>query len=507
MRKEKKFWSYVLEIGKLLGILVGATLLGDIFRYAGFPETNIVVIYIFAILLVARFTKGYLYGIVASVIGIACFNYFFTRPYHTLRVDDPSYLITFVVMLITALMTSALTSREKWMRQEATRKGRESQILYHLSNQLSDASEIDEVIKIAVESFSSFMESNIGCMYVGDQVEHFYYQQFGDKQLQRELPSLDQYATDFENLKQDYLMIEQSRWYPVYGHGKPLAFLVVDELVKESFLIKNSELFHTMLENLALAIERIEITLERMRVQQNMQREMERANLLRAISHDLRTPLSGIMGTAEMLMDMTEQTDGRQKLLHEIYQDADWLKSLVENILSMTRIQDGKITLHKEMEALEEIIASAVMHVEKNHTNREIGVDIPEDFQLVPVDAKLIEQVITNLLENAIKHTKMEEAITIAVEYTAQEALVTVFDEGEGIAKEDEGNLFQIFYTSKVRAADVKKGIGLGLTICKTVVEAHGGTILGRNRKDGKGAEFQFTLPLATSKNSALIEE
>lgn len=224
--------------------------------------------------------------------------------------------------------------------------------------------------------------------------------------------------------------------------------------------------------------------------------ERERANLLRAISHDLRTPLSGIMGTSEMLMDMTDKEDRHQELLQGIYQDADWLKSLVENILSLTRLQDVKIVIQKEMEAIEEVIGCAVAHVERSFPEREIQVEIPEEFRLVPMDAKLIEQVITNLLDNAVKHTRPQEAITVSASYTEDELLVSVRDEGEGIAEADVSNLFKIFYTSKTRSVDVKRGIGLGLTICETVVNAHGGTIIGRNRTDRKGAEFIFTLPL-----------
>lgn len=123
-------------------------------------------------------------------------------------------------------------------------------------------------------------------------------------------------------------------------------------------------------------------------------------------------------------------------------------------------------------------------------------MEIPDDFKLVPMDAKLIEQVITNLLDNAVKHTKAGENITVLADYDEENVLVTVQDEGEGINREDVPNLFRIFYTSKTRSSDVKRGIGLGLTICETVVKAHGGTITGRNRTDGKGAEFIFTLPL-----------
>ena len=129
MDNHKKYVLWMMDIAKLLAVVCGATLLGILFVKSGFPETNIVVIYIFAVLLVARFTKGYFYGILSSVVCLLCFNYFFTAPYHTLAVNDPSYMITFCIMLITALITSALTTKEKLMTMEATRKGMESQTL------------------------------------------------------------------------------------------------------------------------------------------------------------------------------------------------------------------------------------------------------------------------------------------------------------------------------------------------------------------------------------------
>ena len=192
---------------------------------------------------------------------------------------------------------------------------------------------------------------------------------------------------------------------------------------------------------------------------------------------------------------MTEETDRRYDMIQGIYHDADWLKELVENILSLTRLQDGKIHVNKEMEALEEVAACAVERIEKASPDREIQITLPEEFYLVPMDGKLIQQVITNLLTNAVKHTKKEEKIELIIGYENDRATVTVRDEGEGLADTDVPNVFQMFYTSKERAADVKRGIGLGLTICKTIVEAHGGGIAGRNRTDRRGAEFTFWLP------------
>ncbi|MGM9940624.1 MAG: DUF4118 domain-containing protein [Bulleidia sp.] len=500
LNEYRKYAQDVKDLLTLIAVVGIVTLLGLLSVQTGVPETNVVVIYIFAVLLVARYTTGYFYGILASVICLLCFNYFFTAPYHTLQVNDPSYMITFLIMLVTAVITGTLTTKEKMMTMEATRKGMESQTLYQLSSRLSDAADIETVAGIAAESISHLLQVNVGCVYTGTLVDPVYIQQVGDTQIHRSTGDLDELRGRATDLRTDYIESDGEWMFSVNGQNRLMAVILIDGRLAESQLCEKRELIHSMIENIALALERIEITMERSRDRQKMERESERANLLRSISHDLRTPLSGIMGSAEMLMDMMDQDDPKQKLLQGIHQDADWLKSLVENILSLTRLQDGKILVHKEMEALEEVIDCAAAHVEKNHPGRIIQVEIPDDFRMVPMDAGLIEQVMINLLDNAVKHTTLQEAITVRVTYTDACAEVSVMDEGEGIAKEDEGNLFQIFYTSKTRAADVKKGIGLGLTICETVVKAHGGTITGRNRTDRKGAEFIFTLPLREEK-------
>ena len=452
MQKQQEI---LIGLLRLAVIVAAATLLGKGFVILGFPETNIVVIYLLAVLLTARFTSGYQYGVLSAMVSLLCFNYFFTEPYHTLSVDDPSYLITFTIMLITSLLTSALTTKEKLLTKEANEKG-----------------------------------------------EAMYIQQVGEEQIHRNISEPEELRRRFSNLRTESVREEDGWYYPINGSESLLGIVKIEKNVPEEELESKKNLLHSVLENISMAMERIEVTVARIKDRENMERERERANLLRAISHDLRTPLSGIMGTSEMLIDMTKKDDRRQELLRGIYQDADWLKSLVENILSLTRLQDGKILIHKEMEAIEEVIGCAVAHIERSYPDREIQVEIPDDFRLVPMDAKLIEQVITNLLDNAIKHTKKEEMITVCAAYENQTLLIIVRDEGEGIAQEDIPNLFQIFYTSKTRSADGRRGIGLGLTICETVIKAHGGTIVGRNRTDRKGAEFLFTLPFTKGEES-----
>jgi len=342
------------------GFLLLASAVGICFRELHFQESNIVIVYMLSVLLTSRFTEGYVFGLTASVIATFLFNWLFTKPYYSFAVYNPGYLITFVIMTITAICTSALTTRVKEDAVRAQEKEAE---------------------------------------------------------------------------------IEQERY---------------------------------------------------------------RGNLLRAISHDLRTPLSGIMGTSEMLIGMTSEDDPRHEMAVGIHKDADWLHSLVENILSLTRLQDGRLKIKKEPEALEEVIGGAIALILKRAPEQKIQVEMPEEVLMIPMDARLMEQVFVNLLDNAVKHSEPSDQITITVEAPERESgiRIEVADRGEGISDADLPNIFETFYTSSTRDADSKQGIGLGLAICDTIIKAHGGSIRAENRADGKGAVFTLKIPVNKEEGS-----
>ncbi|EGO64100.1 sensor histidine kinase [Acetonema longum] len=253
---------------------------------------------------------------------------------------------------------------------------------------------------------------------------------------------------------------------------------------------------------IALAANHFRTVRQRTRVTEEILRERFRGNLLRSISHDLRTPLAGIIGTSEMLMNMTAQNDRRYPLIAGIHKDADWLHSLVENILSLTRLQDGKPVLNKQKEAAEEVVGAAIHHISRYYPEYEITVQVPDELLLIPMDARLIRQVLINLLDNAVKHTALQDEISVSVTTDQEDlqnnmyAVFAVRDRGNGIADSELPHIFQMFYTSRVKPDDAQPGIGLGLPICDAVVKAHGGSIMARNRTDGPGAEFIFKLPL-----------
>ena len=482
-------------------LIVAATGIGQLFRYVGFPETNIVVVYIFSILLIARFTRGYAYGIMASVIATGAFNYFFTEPYFTFSVNDPTYFVTFGIMTVTAFITGALTSKVKQNAVDAREKESEASALYKLTNRLTDAVDMSDIAGIATGTISGIMGCRAACLCFdekGRPERSFIQQQDAEKQIRRKTDNPTEIRRRIERLRSACDVNGEFCDWPIYGREAILGIMRIPE---ESAAVMNEpqmRLLRSMIECTALAMDRFRSAQERIRSREETVQERYRGNLLRAISHDLRTPLSGIMGTSEMLMDMTAPEDPRRALAEGIHQDADWLHSLVVNILSLTRLQEGKLALAGQMEAPEEVIGGAVNHIMQRSPGREITVDAPDELMFVPMDAKLIEQVLINLLDNAVKHTPPEGEIIVSVreDREAACAVFSVADRGCGIAAADLPHIFQAFYTTRSKEADAHRGIGLGLAICESIVAAHGGTIEARNRADGQGAEFVFTLPM-----------
>lgn len=452
--------------------LAAATAIGQLFHSRQMQETNIVLVYIVAVFLTARFSDRVVWGILASVVATFLFNFFFTEPLYTFSVYNSSYLITFVCMTATAIFTSSLTMKANRYARRAREKEREIHALYEFTSELSSADTMDSICRIAGEAIGRMLGREAGVRAV---------RSHGDCCMDEKTGSVE----------------SDSEWLFIRGREEVLGIL---ELPAEGELYLDSErrtLLNTMLENIGIAMDRVCTSEERHRNQKLMEQEKYRANLLRGISHDLRTPLMGIMGTAQMIDEMSVEQDPKKRLAQDIYQDADWLYSLVENILGLTRLSDGSQLLVKLPEPLEEIISSAIKRVEKRAQGYDIGAELPEEYIEVPADARLLEQVFVNLLDNAIKHTPPQREIKIvARREEADWVQIEVLDRGEGISPGDLENIFEMFYTSAERAADIKKGIGLGLAICSTVIRAHGGSITAANREGG-GAAFTIRLPLA----------
>lgn len=474
-----------------------SSLIGIVFRQWHWPDTNIILIYILAVLMTARLTKGYVYGVVSSIIATFLFNYFFTDPLYTLSVYDSKYMVTFIVMTLTALVTSASTSRIQISTQLATENAQYMKILYTLTNSLSDILDYKSLICKVINLFSEVFNSHIGCICF--QKDNGYIYMYGnnhDIQPQNIDDILD-YQAHFEHLQESYIEIDGYYHYPLYGIGKVLGVLIIEKKCVNSMDDSQNKLLISMIENVSLALDHIYSIQEQFLLKETTVKERYRSNLLRSISHDLRTPLSGIMGTSEMIMDIQESHSETYDLAQGIYEEANWLYLLVENILSLTKIQEGKLNIKKQYEAIEEVIGSAIHHVTKNKKNYKINVNVPDEVLMVPMDATLIEQVFINILDNAIKYSSFDEPIYIQAKCKGNDAFVYIEDYGEGFRDNNPEKIFEMFYSdNKNQSSDSSKGVGLGLTICKAIIEAHGGKLSAMNCEKHRGARFVIQLPM-----------
>ena len=485
----------------MTAIFLFASGVGYIFRYINFPDTNIVVVYLFAVLMTAWLARSFAYGFIASLLATFSFNYFFAEPVFTFAVNDPNYIVTFVTMTVTALITSTLTSHAQRSAAEAREKEAETMAIYNLTNRLTDAKGMHDIAGIAASAIGECFSRNAACLCFDEanMPENAYVQQIlGGGQVRREVADIDDMKRRIESLRTGYDIGAEFTDWPIYGRENTLGVVRIPNEGEKSLNEAQKRLLRSMIESVALAMDRYRSVEQRVKSRDETEKERYRANLLRAISHDIRTPLSGMMGTAEMLIGMTGADDPRYELLQGIQKSADWLHSLVENILNLTRLQDGKLSVDKQREAVEEVIGVAVGHIAARAPDHEISVDVPDELLLAPMDAKLIEQVLINLLDNAVRHTAPKREIGVSAELCDGGGAVkfTVKDRGAGIRKKDLPNIFMMFYTSHAKRADSKKGMGLGLAICETIVKAHGGGIEARNRRDGPGAEFIFKLPM-----------
>ncbi len=489
-------------------LLFAASVTGVFFRFIGFPETNIVIIYILSVLMTAWLTDGFIFGVFSSLLATFLFNYFFTEPYLTFSVDDPSYSITFIIMTITALITSTITSHAKQSALIAKQKEEETKSVYSLTTLLTEAKDILDIAGITVKAISGCFYCQAACLCFDEKgaPDKYFIQHTQDKRLVKRALEEKDIGQRMGRLPSGFYAGAEFYDWPIQSRKNLFGLIRIPREDAKKMSEAQIRLLRAMIESSALAMDRFRAAEQRIKFREETVQERYRGNLLRAISHDLRTPLSGIMGTSEMIMDMTGQDDPCYSLAFDIHKDADWLHSMVENILSLTRLQEGRLILNRQMEAVEEVIAGAVDHIAKRSPEHEINVSAPDEFLLVPMDAKLVKQVLINLLDNAIKHTLPSQEISVSVEKDEKKQAVvfSVRDRGSGIAKEDLPNIFQMFYTSQARHPDAKQGVGLGLSICDAIIKAHGGNIEANNRIDGSGAEFIFTLPLEVESDGQL---
>ena len=492
------------DLLKSFFVLMGATALSVAFYELGFSEANIIMAYILGVLITSLVTTHPGYSITSSIASVVIFNYLFTEPRYTLHAYDAGYPVTFVIMFLTAYITATLTMRLKNHARQSAEAAYRTKILFdtdQLLNRARDREEIasalaDQIVKLLNRDVVAYLSEGgeLGAprLYAG-QGDHGCegLTSEDERAVARWVLKNNKHAgatTDsFSGARCLYLAIRVNQnVYGVVGiaiHGEPLG----------SF--ENSVLL-SMLGEGALALENEKNAREKEAAAILAKNEQLRANLLRSISHDLRTPLTSISGNASNLLTSANDFDEatKQQLYTDIYDDSMWLINLVENLLSVTRIEEGRMNLHPSVELMDEVIAEALRHINRRSVEHEISVRSGEDFLLANMDARLIVQVVINIVDNAVKYTPPGSHIRIETEKSGPWAVVRIADDGPGIPDEVKAQVFDMFYSGANQVADSRRSLGLGLFLCKSIVTAHGGAITVRDNRP-RGTIFEFTLP------------
>ncbi|AZP93091.1 two-component sensor histidine kinase [Enterococcus mundtii] len=459
-----------------------ATLLTEVMQYLHFGDQNLMLVYIFFILLVARLTSGYFWSALSSILSVLAFNWFFVEPLYSLTVYKQGYPITLVIMLIVALMISNLMVRLKKQAVHAREKEQQMEILYELNKQFVLAEDQQQIVELSATYLGRLLDREV----IFFDKHAIKLSQYTPKDSLFLLDHPEEAAVAYWTAKNqkdsgygtDTLSGAKGFYLPIVANGKTLAVLGIRR--SRGLPIEDSQLnyLRLVLTQLAVILEQTELKNEKEQIELENEREKVRSNLLRAISHDLRTPLTAISGIAETLFQTDEELKQatRQKLLTDIQTESQWLIRMVENLLSITRINMDTMQVKKTTEPIEEIIEAVYEHVTKVYPDKELLVHLPTAVLFVEVDPILIEQAMFNLVENAFRHGATQGQVEVSVFQEGQQVICEVKNEGEISLKQYEKIQMNLSNEEEV-PIDSKNGLGIGLSIVKTIIHAHNGKL------------------------------
>jgi len=462
-----------------------------------FELSNVVMVYLLGVVFVAwRYGRGP--SIAAAVLGVATFDFFFVPPFLTFAVSDTQYLVTFAVMLVVALIISTLTTRIQQQAEAARGRERRTAALYAMSRDFAATASMDTLLDATIRHISETFDSRVAVLLPGER--RALTVAAGEATLVDEDANergIAQWVLDHgeaAGFGTNTLPGSSTLYVPLTADHITLGVVAVRPSVPQRLL--EPEQFHlleTFANQTALAIERGRLAQQTEHARVEIEAERLRSALLSSVSHDLRTPLAIIAGASSTLLadDAALDSATHRELTQTMYDESERLNRLVRNLLDMTRLQGGAVELRREWQPLEEVVGTALGRLEGALAQRRVTVDLPPDLELVPIDGGLIEQVLLNLLENALKYTPPRSPIDVSARPENGAVVVTVADRGPGLPPGDEQRVFDKFY----RGGQGGRGSGLGLAICQGIVQTHGGWITAENRAGG-GAVFHFSLPL-----------
>lgn len=448
----------------VLGILVITTLVAQIFSLLKFQEATIIIIYMLAVIFISQITTNFVYGFYASIISVLAFNFFFTHPLYTFNISQPDYLFTFFVMFLASFLSSSLTSKlknEKKLSQLKT-----NQVL--LVEAINHSFQVYDLYNALMSSMNLIAENCNAYCELKVELNQTYF----DDHSSNMSPS-----SNFKYIK------------PIIVNKDEVGKLV---LYSQTNLSENW--ISTIGDILSQNIERHDLVERQSLAQLQIREQKIRNDLLSAISHDLRTPLATIVGSCDTLLenlDKLNQSEQKELLLN-IKNDSVWLINSVENILSFMRVEEG-INLKLQIESVEELFGDILSRM-VNRIQQKLVLDLPSEPIYAKMDIQLMGKVLFNLVDNASKYSPLDSKIILKAFVIKKRLIFEVLDEGDGIDDNQKKKVFDRFITTSSTSSKQRKGLGLGLAICKSIVEAHEGRIIVKDNNP-KGSIFHCEFP------------
>ena len=485
-------------------IFVICTLIGLLFQKFHFTDTNIVTIYILGVLLTSILTNGYLCSVAGSFLSVFLFCFFLTEPRMSFQTYAVGYPVTFFIMLISSVLTGALAAKLKMHAKLSAQLAFRTQVLFDTDRLMQKAKGETEILDVTCTQLLRLLNRSITA-YVVENGALSEGKLFSGKKENTEdflIPEEQQIARwVYENRQRagasTHYFPQAKCLYLAIRSGDNVYGVIGIPLQKETLDSFEYSILLSVINECALAMENAQNAIEKEKNAVMAKNEQLRADLLRAISHDLRTPLCSISGNADMLLGNSNRLDEATKhqIYSDIYDDSEWLTGVVENLLSITRLNDGRLKFKFTDQLLDEVIVESLRHISRKHDDYKIVTDC-EELVLARMDVRLIMQVLVNLVDNAIKYTPPGSVICIRGTKTDGKAQISVEDNGPGIPEEMKSHIFEMFYTGKTTVADSQRSLGLGLALCHSIIEAHEGTLVLTDH-DPHGCNFIFTLPLS----------
>lgn len=495
----------VRDMLRTLCLSLLATAVGAGFRRLGFVDSSILSLYVLTALVTAVTTTGRACTIVSSILSVVLYNFCFVTPLFSLDSYDSSYLVTFAIMFATAMVASELTARIADNARTSAKNAFRTRVLLETNQLLQRAQGAEARSHVAMSQLIKLLGLDVVFYPARDGVlgQPLYAAASTDDRSAELLTDYERaiatwtFGNNEHAGASTHTLPEARCLYLAVRAGEEVFGVVGIDLEGRKLEAFENSIVLSIVGECALALESDKAAEEREEAAVLAKNEQLRANLLRSIGHDLRTPLTAISGSAAVLRESGERLSDakRHELADAIYEDSLWLIDTVENLLAITRVEDGGKHLNLTSELMDEVIAAAISHVARESHDHHVVIQRTEEILLVRIDVHLIVQALTNLIANALKYTPAGSTITIGTHRVGELVAVQVADDGPGVADRDKPHVFDRFFIARdARPVDAHRSFGLGLSLCRSIVEAHGGTIEVSDNHP-HGAIFRFTLP------------